>query len=136
VTESGFSDEVLRLHAFFEDWFAGTGDRSLSEFADSLDAGFFLVSPTGRILGRREIIDRIASAFGTGSVEIRIEQPILRHDDAIVIGSYQEHQRRDDARTARITTVAMRRSEDAPGGWSWLSVHETWMPDEPAAVRS
>lgn len=124
-----FADEVERLHAFFDDWFAGRGSRSIEEFSEALDDRFLLVAPTGTVYDRDAIIELVDAGRGAGDAHIRIEKPTVRHAGAVLVGTYEEHQRREGVSSARISTVVMVERASAPGGWAWIAVHETWLAD-------
>ena len=122
--------EVERLHQVFEDWFCGRGGRRIEEFSASLAPEFVIVAPSGEVFDRQGIIALVDDARAARTVEIEIVAPSLQHVGAVVVGTYEEHQRSAEGGTRRISTVVMRSDEDAPGGWSWLAVHETWLPPD------
>ncbi|MGI9666057.1 MAG: DUF4440 domain-containing protein [Acidimicrobiia bacterium] len=122
-----YAAEVERLHAFFADWFADRGRRSIEEFSSALDPAFYLVSTDGDRMSREAIVEFMDSARGTGDVAIKIVNPMIHSDDGeIVVGTYEEHQVKRGVASERISTAVMRREEGAPGGWLWIAVHETW----------
>ena len=127
--QQAFADEVVRLHAFFDDWFAGRGGRSIDEFSRSLEEHFMLVTPDGAVYDRDAIVTLVEDGRGSGDAHIRVERPMIRHVGGVVVGTYEEHQRRDGVSSARISTVVMVEREGTPGGWSWIAVHETWLQD-------
>lgn len=121
------TEEIVRLHDFFQDWFNGVGDRSIGEFADALDDAFFIVSPRGTVSDKATIVAVVASHADTGPMEIRIENVDLKRsgDGGHVVATYEEHQERQDGPTALISTVGLMAGETTPGGYRWLFVHET-----------
>ena len=122
-----YADEVDRLHAFFEDWFADRNARDFAEFDDAMADDFYLVSTDGDLMRRDEIVGFVHGARGTGVVEIRIVDPVVRRDDRVLIGTYEEHQVKRGIPSSRLSTTVMSRHDDAPGGWLWHAVHETWI---------
>ena len=127
--QQAFADEVVRLHAFFDDWFAGRGDRSIDEFSTALEEHFMLVTPSGAVYDRDAIVELVEAGQGSGDAHIRVERPKVRHVGAVLVGTYEEHQRRGSISSARISTVVMVERDGTPGGWSWIAVHETWLED-------
>jgi len=123
------TDEIVRLHDFFQDWFNGHGDRSVDEFTDALDDAFFIVSPTGTVSDKTQIVGMVASHTGTGPMEICIENVELKRsgEGGLLIATYEEHQKRTGGTSALISTAGFRTDESTPGGYRWLFVHETSM---------
>ncbi len=121
--------EIVRLHDFFQDWFNDDGDRSIEEFADALDARFFIVSPLGAVSNHKEIVAIVANSRGRGPVGIRIENIELRRSDGsgLHVATYEEHQQRPDESAVMISTVGLAVDTACPGGYRWLFVHETWL---------
>lgn len=120
--------EIERVHGFFVGWFAGDASRRMEEFSSTLAEEFFIVSPDGTVRDRVAINDAVANAFGTRSVEIDIANVVVRSSIGdVVFATYEERQAVESTRTARQSTVAMVADVDAPYGWRWLWVAETWM---------
>jgi hypothetical protein len=121
--------EIERLHQFFEDWYAGVGDRSMGEFADSLDEAFYIVSPRGDVMDKAGIVGMVHNLGETGDVEIRIRNVELRSRLAsgIRIVTYEEHERRPSDTVAMISTVGLLPDAERPGGFAWSFVHETFL---------
>ena len=121
--------EIERLHRFFEDWYNGVGDRTIDEFADSLDDGFYIISPAGEVSDKEGIVEMVRTHSGTGEVEIRIENVELPGWDepGVRIATYAEHQVRSTGYTVMISTVGLIADSTRPAGFRWLFVHETWL---------
>jgi hypothetical protein len=119
--------EIERLHQFFEDWFMGVGDRSIDEFAHSLDDDFYIVSPGGSTMDKRGIVEIVRSQAQTGGIAITVKNVELRtrNSSGMRIATYEEHQRRSSGTTVRISTAGLEPDSCRPGGFSWLFVHET-----------
>jgi hypothetical protein len=128
ASEEEFGEEVIRLHRVFEDWFADADRASLDEFVDALSDGFVIVSPDGRVADKRRTVEMVASARGSGAVAISIRAPRLLVDGEMIIGQYEEHQARESSVSGRVSTVVLSRDPNAPGGFLWHLVHETWLP--------
>lgn len=82
--------EIERLHRFFEDWYAGVGDRSIEEFSGALDDAFHIVSPEGDVLNKASIVEVVSNPGDTGAVEIQIKNVKWRsqHASGIRIVTY------------------------------------------------
>lgn len=120
--------EIVRLHDFFQAWFNGVEGLSLSVLSDALDARFFMVAPSGAKIHKAAVVNRVEIQFGKESAEINIRNvEIERVDGWAVTATYEEHQIRDGDASTRLSTVTMVKDTDAPGGYRWLFVHETWI---------
>lgn len=126
--------EIRQLHAFFEDWFTGRlerGDDALGRMAGVLDPTFFLVAPSGERLPRARLLRLLADLHGSRPEHFRIlveaaEGRVVAHDH--VLATYEEVHRGDGDETRRRSTALFRPDPDAPNGFVWLFVHETWGP--------
>jgi hypothetical protein len=141
--------EVVALHEFFEAWLSGRIDRTddaFARFADALDPGFHIVSPSGEVRDRESITSGVESAHDAhpDGFGIRIENVQTRdhvvaaadHGDGdagdrclLTYEEWQTNRGGDGDETARLSTVLFREAPDAPGGVAWRHVHETWLPD-------
>ncbi len=121
-------NEVRRLHRFFAGWFAGGGGLAIEAFSDSLDEQFSIVGPNGSVLGKAEIVHVVEERFGVDEMYIGIENVDVLSSGGVAVCRYEEVQRTDDSETRRLSTAVMVDAQDAPGGFRWLAVHETWIP--------
>lgn len=125
--------EITALHEFFQGWFQGTRPRDdFARFERVLDGGFTIVTPSGRSLDRRGILDAVRPQHGRDAatvLEIRnvtLQQVI----GEVAIFSYQEWQHRPGAAPrGRLSTVVFSHDEATPNQLRWLLVHETWLPE-------
>lgn len=118
--------EVERLHKFFDDWFAGRGARQLSEFADSLDDSFYIVSPGGVRATKSEVVSAVEANMAGGDVRIAIDNfEFVQNVRGMALAVYEEHQDRAGTRHVRLSSVGMVADSATPGGYRWLFVHET-----------
>ncbi len=120
------AQEVRRLHTFFEDWFQGDAQRSIDEFSEALDARFFIVTPDGAILSKAEIVDAVERRFGAGKMGIAIENVEVVDLGEVAVCRYEEVQETEGHGTRRLSTAVLVDARDAPGGFRWMAVHETW----------
>ena len=64
-------------------------------------------------------------------IEIRSARLLVDRPD-VVVARYVEHHEATDAATDRLSTVVFERVQGSPNGLRWRTVHETWLPVEPA----
>lgn len=128
TTEDTVSAEVIRLHRFFDAWYEGKDGLRIEEFADAMDPLFTIVTPDGRVLGREAIIAAVQAAFGSGGVGISVENFAVVERDGYVVCRYDEVHETDGGTTTRLSTAVMEPHGEAPGGYRWVAVHETWAP--------
>ena len=60
--------EVIELHKFFEQWFKSeieNNDEVFARFEDALGEEFMLITPTGEISSREQIITQIRNGYGS-----------------------------------------------------------------------
>lgn len=127
--------EVEELHAFFQAWFNGSVDNSDETYArvtDVLGEGFLIISPSGNLKERDELVEALRRSYkpeGTEPIHIQIDSFRIRQrlDDVVVV-TYVEWQQRGEDRRGRLTTAVLRQRAGTPNGFEWLHVHETWLP--------
>jgi len=134
-----FTTEIAELHAFFEDWFVGRlpNDHStFARFADAMGEGFEIVSPAGTAMGRDDLLALLRSAHGSsaeGALRIWTDNVSVRSlGDGLTLARYEEWQESDGETKGRLSSAVLRAHSSAPGGFLWLSVHETWLPSSSA----
>ncbi len=121
-------EEVHRLHAFFEDWFAGRPGRRIEEFGDAIDEAFTIVGPDGGETPAAGIVDAVQGAFGTRTdTTIRVEEVVARRVGGVYLCRYVEVHETPGNVTRRVSTAVMAPDDAAPGQMRWLTVHETWL---------
>jgi hypothetical protein len=128
--------EVVTLHEFFEDWFAGRiekDDDAFDRVRDALGDEFEMVAPSGRTVGRESVITGIWDVYGrdagSDAHEIRVEELRVRHvREDLCLVSYEEWQRGAAEETGRQSSALFQRAEATPNGIEWLHLHETWLP--------
>lgn len=122
-----FGPEVIRLHDFLQSWFCGDRGSSIAEFSDALAHDFRIISPDGTTNTRDEVVSMVELTRNSGPVEISIVSPQVLLEGAVTVGTYEEHQTKNGCTTKRISTAVLTPALDAPGGWLWHLVHETWL---------
>lgn len=125
--------EIVRLHEFFEAWFNGTiadSDESYESFEGALDEGFQIVSTSGTVTGRADLLAALRPLHGrdhSSPMKIWIENVAARSTgERQVLVTYEEWQTRGSETRGRISTALLRHTEGSP--LQWLHVHETWLP--------
>lgn len=126
ATEEPVRNEAIRLHRFFSAWYDGQEDLAIEDFSDAMDPLFTIVEPAGRILTRDAIVAAVKDGFGKGGVRIVVDNFDVAERDSYVVCRYNEVQTSADETTTRISTAVMEPDDGAPGGYRWLTVHETW----------
>ena len=134
TTTSACQAEILELHQFFEDWFAGRLEPSATAFERCrrvLPPDFTLINPDGVRTDQPELLERLQSAHGSARdtyFHIRIDEVSSRPLGAdLHLVTYQEWQDTDEFVTARWSTAIMKEDAEAPNGLVWLHVQETWI---------
>ena len=128
-------DEVVGLHEFFVDWFAGHVSDSavvFARFTAAVHANFTMVLPSGQLVDKAAVAHGLRSAYGSQAgrdFRIEIHDVTERHAaDGVVVLTYQEWQfegpRVGNARTSTAVFVA---APHAPNGVVWRHLHETFL---------
>mmetsp|Transcript_47720 Transcript_47720/g.112284 ORF Transcript_47720/g.112284 Transcript_47720/m.112284 type:complete len:138 (+) Transcript_47720:2-415(+) len=126
--------EIDRLHVFFQEWFLGKlEDDAFSSFANAMDESFVIISPRGVATPMPALGDDLRKAKGAWpGGRIWIENgKVLRNEGGIIIATYEEWQQTTGDSKGRLSTCLLREEAGAPGGFRWLHVHETWLPEAP-----
>lgn len=130
-------DEIVALHACFEDWFNGRVPRT-SEAFNRIDTAlaetFVIVMPQGSKVERAPLLKSLYEAHtGRQGIRIWIEHVrVLEEDQALVVAEYEEWQEEGGETTSRYSTAVFRRNVEKPNGLEWLRVHETWFDRPPS----
>ena len=131
--------ETEELHQFFQGWFNGTvenTDAVYDRFAGVLAEDFVIVSPSGNLQERANLIEGLRGAYApedTEPIRVWVEKAeVRRHwpmpDGDLVLVTYEEWLQRGESSRGRLSTAILREREDTPNGLEWLHVHETWLP--------
>lgn len=119
-------DEVGRLHRFFQDWFRGDLDPAdFSICEEALAPGFAMVTPSGDLIDRAEILDAIRRHRARESRSFSIETigRSCQRFDRVHLVTYEERQTGVRS-TIRLSTAALTSTD---GRFVWHQVHETWV---------
>lgn len=126
--------EVEDIHVFFVEWFTGTADRESYEdrFVSRFDTNAFFTGPDGVLLEYDSLMEGMRGAHGTNpDFRIAIRDVVVRHESADqIIATYTEWQMNavnaPRSNNGRQSTAVLNRGNTL----SWLSVQETWLPEE------
>lgn len=117
--------EIEELHRFFERWLRGDED-DFSRCERALARDFTMVGPGGEVRSRDALVQGLLDAQGKRPVSIRIRNfEVVQLAPEFAWARYEEwHGDR-----GRVSTALFRACENAPNGIEWVTVHETWLPD-------
>ena len=128
---SSFAEAAARaphdLHVALENWFNARGSEDPATVTDHFDAGFRLISPTGKVVANPGFVGAVPGMRGSRpGLKMEIADVDVRwaSDDAAVV-VYEETQTQGETRTVRLSTVLLVRdpSRAAP---QWRHLQETW----------
>jgi len=125
--------EVVQLHHFFQEWFNGDislNDRIFSRLSDTLDPEFIMITPDGKHLNQRTVLESVRVGYGKREgMQIWIKNVTLHHQiGKVVIATYEEWQDIDGRITTRISSAIFTSKPGNPNSIYWLHLHETWKP--------
>jgi hypothetical protein len=131
--------EVIELHKFFEEWFKAemeNKDEVFTRLEDALSEEFMLITPTGEISSREQIIMRIKNGYGsrkTDEIPYRLwvqnfECRLMEDNLCLVI--YEEWGEVAGKLNARLSSALFRKKDKAINGVEWVHVHEVSIPIE------
>jgi hypothetical protein len=126
--------ELLRLHGFFDDWFAGVlpdNDAAVEAFSAAMAPDLTFISAKGAVVPRDELLSHLRAAHGArAGHDYHVVIDNIRHGQPMgdvypVI--FDEWHQSSAGRTGRVTSALVRRAAGAPYGFLWQHVHETWL---------
>jgi hypothetical protein len=106
----------------------GLPGLTIAEFKGAIDPQFTIVTPEDNLLDHSSIVAAVENGFGKGSITIAVEGFHVEDLGTAVVCRYDEIQETPLGVTRRISTAVMVIEQAAPGGYRWISVHETWAP--------
>jgi len=126
--------EVVELHRFIEDWsnaVLADSDEVYARFSDALADDFEIVAPDGSLADREATVAGFRGAHGRwrgAPGRVRIEDVRVRvSEEPYVVLTYEEWHDLGAESSARLSTVVLRRADEAPGGVVWVHLHEVWI---------
>ena len=131
--------EVIELHKFFEQWFKSeieNNDELFARLENALSEEFMLISPTGSVSSREQIITQIKNGFGSRKADDKpyrlwvqnIECRLMEGNLCLVI--YEEWGEVGGELNARLSSALFRKKDDTANGVEWVHVHEVSIPTE------
>ena len=138
---SKVSQEVLEIHNFFVDWFAGTCPNSDDTFQQRMTShfapNFQLVVPSGKLISSSSLFQGMRARHGSNPdfrIEIRnvVLQSISQQSNVAIV-TYEEWQKNADhsnpPNNGRISTAVFEYNCEQVNSLQWLHLHETWLPE-------
>jgi hypothetical protein len=119
-------EEVARLHRFFRGWYRGElAHESFAACEQALAPDFTIVTPSGQLVGRDEIMTAVRSHHGgePPGFEITTVPRACRQVGEVHVSTYEEQQRGARS-TVRLSTAVL---IENGGRYTWHHVHETWL---------
>lgn len=129
--------EVIELHKFFEQWFKSeieNNDEVFARLEDALSEEFLLISPTGNVSSREQIISQIKDGYGSRKADgipyrlwvKNIECRFVEDNLCLVI--YEEWGEVAGDLNARLSSALFRKNDQSANGVEWVHVHEVSIP--------
>jgi len=131
--------EVIELHKFFEQWFKSeieNNDELLARLEDVLSEEFLLITPTGSVSSREQVITQIKNGYGSRKADEtpyrlwvqNIECRFVENNLCLVI--YEEWGEVAGKINARLSSALFRKNDELINGVEWVHVHEVYIPTE------
>ena len=124
--------EIVQLHDFFADYLNGTvAADETNRMEIALRSDFTMVAPDGSVSDRSAVIGAITKNHGAvAGMEMSITNvELLYESPGVIAARYIENQVYDAGSNSRWSTVIFEPSNDAPNGFVWLALHETWLAE-------
>ena len=125
-------EEIERLHDFFVAWYTGeTGD--FEPMAAAIADDFEMIGPDGDRVGATgvlEMVREIHDEYDIGEFDIDIRNvEMVDAGDGYAVTRYEEWQTTPEGESGRLSTALFHTDDEAPAGFSWVTVHETWLDE-------
>ncbi len=119
--------EIAELHDRFARWFTDRDEAAIAGIEGALAPGFVMVTPSGRLQERDELMLALRASGGRRPIELATR--VLRVE-ALGAGRsmavYEETQREKGQTRIIVSTALFEQASGSPGGVRWLHVHETF----------
>ncbi|MEE2941741.1 MAG: DUF4440 domain-containing protein [Planctomycetota bacterium] len=119
--------EIAELHDRFARWFNDRDEAAIAGIEGALAPGFVMVTPSGRLQERDELMLALRASGGRRPIELATR--VLRVE-ALGAGRsmavYEETQREKGQTRIIVSTALFEQASGSPGGVRWLHVHETF----------
>ena len=129
--------EVIDLHKFFEQWFKSeieNNDEVFARLEDALSEEFLLISPTGSVTSREQIISQIKDGYGSRKADgipyrLWVQNIVCRFvEDNLCLVIYEEWGEVAGDLNARLSSALFRKNDQSANGVEWVHVHEVSIP--------
>jgi hypothetical protein len=131
--------EVIELHKFFEKWFKAeieNKDEIFTQLEDALSEEFMLISPTGQVSSREQVLTQIKNGYGSRKIDEipyrlwvqNIECRLQEGNLCLVI--YEEWGEVAGKINARLSSALFRKKDKTANEVEWVHVHEVSIPAE------
>ena len=127
-----YKKEVEELHRFFVSWYTGAlknSDDQFCRFKDVMDDGVHFVGPDGSIADRNDLFNWIReswASYSKGEFGIKIKNLKLLHETKESgLVTYEEWQNIKGKTVILISTVMLRKTENAYNDLEWSHIHVT-----------
>jgi hypothetical protein len=131
--------EVIELHKFFEQWFKSeieNNDKVFARLESALSEEFMLISPTGSVSSREQIISQIRDGYGSRKADgipyrLWVQNIECRFvEDNLCLVIYEEWGEVAGDLNARLSSALFRKNDQSVNGVEWVHVHEVSLPTE------
>ena len=125
--------EIVELHRFFEEWFAGRSEPGdFARFSVVLAPDFTMIGPDGRLIESQPLLEAVGKAGASKKgLRIWIEKVVaLTRIGDVTLAVYEECQDLNGKTNRRRSSVLFRDNRENPNGLEWIHVHETWLDGE------
>lgn len=125
-----YEREFVELYTFFRTWFRGEVEKSeaaISRLADVCAQAFTLVTDTGDVLSRDEVLKWFFDRHGSApAYDFRVEEAAVRqqHGD-VTICTFTLRVGREGPGDPVLQTAVFREEPSAPNGVVFLHAHNT-----------
>lgn len=117
--------EVVALHTDLAEWLGTDAPPEVFDrFAAAQHADFSMVTATGEVVGRIDLLDGVHSARNAQpglTIDVSDVEAITCSDNTVVVRFLEEHHASRARTCRRVTAILVAEDKD----WRWLSVHET-----------
>lgn len=126
------ADLTAAVRALHDDLAAWLGSAAAPEvferFAATQHADFTLVTVTGAVVHRADLLDGLRGARNTSpglAIDVSDITVVARAGDQVVVRFLERHHLNGHTTARRVTAVLLARG----GAYRWLTVHETALPE-------
>jgi len=139
---SVFTKEIVELHEFFEEWFAGTCQQDEGYFQKVMGSrfspAFEIIFASGKRYPKNHLLEQLYKGYGHSpgfTIQIRnVQARFLDKIEQFALVTYEEWGKNAknaiSTNNGRISSVLFQANAFAPNGFEWIHLHECWLPEE------